>query len=476
MTKKSEFSDIEQTLLEEFAFRMSNEISELRVQISGMRLDRQLRDFPRWVLRVLKKRLTKYASPRVKNKIKLFIRWWRDFRPEVRSAKNVNSGVKHLHRREKKSLLILAHGYPRRDGHYQGMPLARRVPFYQAAGFKVTVLVPGTGRSTKSMVDQMGTEIFSAPLKELEKVAKRVGASQLVVHSPTPDSFVATKNLMLDLPTSVWIHGFEARNWRELQFDFSDEDIALNGLKLDIINVERRWALAELFSNPAVNKVFVSEFMRSVAEDFTGTTINNGQVIHNVIDTNIFPFMPKPEAMRMSVCSVRSFAKRNYATDLMGKAIFELSKMPWFSKMQFQIIGDGHFFDLDTKLVSSFQNVKITKKFVGPGALKTVFEESGIALMPTRWDSQGLVTGEAMASGLVPVVNGVTAIPEFISPTEGKLAKSESYLELAEGIADLVENPKEFLEMSHAAHTRVVEQCGPAATVEKEIELFRQSE
>ena len=58
MTKKSEFSDIEQTLLEEFAFRMSNEISELRVQISGMRLDRQLRDFPRWVLRVLKKSLT----------------------------------------------------------------------------------------------------------------------------------------------------------------------------------------------------------------------------------------------------------------------------------------------------------------------------------------------------------------------------------------------------------------------------------
>jgi hypothetical protein len=54
--------------------------------------------------------------------------------------------------------------------------------------------------------------------------------------------------------------------------------------------------------------------------------------------------------------------------------------------------------------------------------------------------------------------------------------KSESYLELAEGIVDLVENPKEFLEMSHAAHIRAVEQCGPDATVKKEIELFLQGE
>ena len=70
MIKKSEFSDIEQTLIEEFTFRVGNDISELRSEISGMRLDRQIRRFPLWILRALKKRLTRRVSPLIKNKIK----------------------------------------------------------------------------------------------------------------------------------------------------------------------------------------------------------------------------------------------------------------------------------------------------------------------------------------------------------------------------------------------------------------------
>tara|TARA_B100000953_G_C17887950_1_gene380267 strand:- start:93 stop:746 length:654 start_codon:yes stop_codon:yes gene_type:complete len=212
--------------------------------------------------------------------------------------------------------------------------------------------------------------------------------------------------------------------------------------------------------------------MRSVAEEFAGAQALDSQVIHNVIDSSLFPYTPKSEEMRMHICSIRNFGKRNYATDLMSQAILNLSKMPWFSKLSIEVFGDGQHFEQDTAPLLLFENVKLNKAFVSPDTLRDIFSRNGIGLFPTRWDSQGMLNGEAMSSGVVPISNAVTAIPEFIGEAEGILANPENSKQLAEGIGELVENPDQFLTMSESAQVRVRNQCGPEMTVHREIDLF----
>jgi len=77
-----------------------------------------------------------------------------------------------------------------------------------------------------------------------------------------------------------------------------------------------------------------------------------------------------------------------------------------------------------------------------------------------------------MSSGVVPISNAVTAIPEFISSSEGKLAEANNYIQLAEGISELIEDPVQFLAMSKSSHERAISQCGPEVTVQKEISIF----
>ena len=467
------FSEVELKLLEDFAFRINNEVSELREEVKQLRIDRQLRSFPSWLVKRIKKKIKSKISNRTKNRIKPYLNCLTKLLSNTNRGKTSKSSS--VNRRQKNTILLVCHSYPVNIGDYGGLPIARRVPFYKEAGYNVSVFVPSNGRLNGTVIASDGTTVHYAPLSKIEQRAKRVKAGHLAVHSPTPEIFASSRKLMLDLSTHIWIHGFEARNWRELIFDFSHEEIARRGKVLDIMNVERQWALTELFTNPEINTIFVSEYMRSVAEDFARTKATRSQVIHNVIDPNLFPYSPKSEDMRMNICSIRNFGRRNYATDLMSRAIFDMSRKPWFSKLSIEIYGDGRHFEEDTDPLRLLENVKLHRGFVGGKDLRKIFARSGIALLPTRWDSQGMLNGEAMSSGVVPVSNAVTAIPEFISEAEGKLADPENSNQLAMGISELIENSEQFLTKSLSAKERVEAQCSPEKTVHREIELFEKS-
>ena len=74
-----------------------------------------------------------------------------------------------------------------------------------------------------------------------------------------------------------------------------------------------------------------------------------------------------------------------------------------------------------------------------------------------------------MSSGLVPVTNGVTAIPEFVDDTCGILAPAEDAEAMARGISQLYEQPLKFAAMSEAAARRVREQRGADGVIEAEL-------
>src|SRR5699024_12361437 len=74
----------------------------------------------------------------------------------------------------------------------------------------------------------------------------------------------------------------------------------------------------------------------------------------------------------------------------------------------------------------------------------------------SRWDSQVLSMCEAMSSGLVPVSNNNTAIPEFVTHNiSGLLAENESSQDLAYQIERLYYNPDLFAYLSENAASSI---------------------
>lgn len=425
-------------------------LKKLGARLDGLRIDRQLRALPGKGKRVFRKRATAPKDPD----------------PEPAGLEGTRSTRSAPH------LLVLAHAYPVDGRVYGGQPLARRIRFYREAGYEVTIHIPVGTQGSSRHRGEHGEDVQVRRLGEFSQLAAEVAPDVIAVHSPTPELWAQVKPVSEDIPMLTWIHGFEARDWRLLGFDFTESEIAERQHRLDAVTVDRRRAIGELFARRDITTVFVSDYMRTVAEEFAGAPASDGVVIHNVIDPDAFVYRAKSEENRRRIIMPRSFSKRNYGTDLGAAAIAQLAQQSWFSDLDVRIIGEGRHFAEDTHGLGRFDNVHLDERTLPADALGAALASAGIALLPTRWDSQGMMMGESMMAGLVPVTNDVAAIPEFVDHTCGHLAPAEDSDGLAAGIAELFENPSVFTTKSEAAHQRVLDQCGPAATVQREIELF----
>ena len=136
------------------------------------------------------------------------------------------------------------------------------------------------------------------------------------------------------------------------------------------------------------------------------------------------------------------------------------------------MIGNGEMFDEILKPLKKFKNVILEKTFLRQDEISKLHHEYGIFLTPTRMDAQGVSRDEAMASGMVPITNAVTAIPEFVDKDCGILAESEDYVGMAAGIEKLYKNLDEFLRLSHNAAQRVRKQSSKSYTIAKEEKLI----
>ena len=114
------------------------------------------------------------------------------------------------------------------------------------------------------------------------------------------------------------------------------------------------------------------------------------------------------------------------------------------------------------------------KKFLRQEEIAAMHKQYGLFLTPTRMDAQGVSRDEAMSSGLVPITNAVTAIPEFVDDTCGILAPGEDYMEMANGIEKLYYNAELFQLMSKNAAHRVRGQSSWEQTIKKEEALIVQ--
>ncbi|NHB85150.1 glycosyltransferase family 4 protein [Tessaracoccus sp. HDW20] len=121
---------------------------------------------------------------------------------------------------------------------------------------------------------------------------------------------------------------------------------------------------------------------------------------------------PRPEEARR-ILLLRSFATHNYGGDIAIRALDLCSRREGFAELQITIRGYGVRFREAVRDIRRLDNVTVSEGFSRPARMAALYDAHGVALVPTRYDTQGVMLGEAMASGAVTITNPVAAIPEF---------------------------------------------------------------
>lgn len=366
---------------------------------------------------------------------------------------------------------MLDANYPSAENLYGDAFVHVRVARYIALGHSVRVVVFFAGRP-----DYTFDGVFVTCAADLD-------ALQRAIHEFEPEVIAVHffQGWMLDkvvkrltAPVVVWVHGMEALGWYRRLFNFEITPAFWQYVKYSTIQMIRFRRLVGFANrNPArVRFVFVSDWMRRIAETDSLSRVNSYDIIPNPIDTARFPYVPKDSSLRTRVLLIRSFDSRKYANDIAIDAIVRLMAYPEFAQFQFGIYGRGTMFDRLTRPIRGLKNVTIREGFLTHAEIRELHATHGVMLCPTRQDAQGVSMCEAMSSGLVPITSLSSAIPEFVVHERTGF--------LTENAADIVgfllrmhRSPELFHEMSCAASKDIRLKSGIDRVIDRELSLMR---
>ena len=366
-------------------------------------------------------------------------------------------------------ILCVSNAYPSYKSLYRNGFIHARLKLYREKHVNVTVFV----LENEVMFDEFeGIDVIRGNSVYLCELLANHHFSKILVHFLDENIWDCVKRSNSKIIT--WIHGSEIQKYNRRLYNFNTKEELEKGI---VKSNEREVLWNKIFSQWPNNLHFVivsNYFKNEIEEDYKiKIPRDKYSVIHNPINTSIFKYEKKDISQRYNILSIRPFASNKYANDLSVKCILELSKRSDFEKFNITIIGDGALFDELLAPLKNFSNVHIYRKFLTQNEIYEFHKKNGLFLVPTRMDAQGVSRDEAMSSGLIPVTNAVTAIPEFVDENCGILAPEEDYVEMANGISRVVDSPNLFSNMSEAAAIRVRNQTASSVVIDQELLLIK---
>lgn len=368
--------------------------------------------------------------------------------------------------------LVLTNHYPSYEDLYRNGFVHSRVRAYREKGVRCDVFRLRSDEIT-SYHEFEGIDVITGSQEALHKMLCSGRYKSVLVHFLDSSMWEVLHRHIDNIPVLVWVHGAEIQPWYRRDFNNQTEEQRIVAKMKSEKRMEFwRGLLKNIPKN--LKLVFVSNYFAEEVMEDLGFRLPESHytIIHNPINTELFNYKEKSAEQRKKVLSIRPYASLTYANDLSVQAIELLAKKPYFSQMEFRMIGDGTLFEQTLEPLRKFNNVHIEQAFLKQDEIAALHKKYGIFLVPSRMDTQGVSRDEAMSSGLVPVTNAVAAIPEFVSNECGILAAGENAKEMAEGIAMLVEHPEKFTQMSKAAAERVRNQSDFKEVIKREISLF----
>ena len=368
--------------------------------------------------------------------------------------------------------LVLANEYTSAEKQYANGFIHRRVKLYQESGLDVDVVAFGK-RVKPDVYIYDGVPVLSGYVHELIGLLSSYEYASISVHFMNSEMWhVLKKVLPDDVPLAVFVHGYEVRNWSRLPYSIRDPKV-LNGRIEKSLRNEDLWKELTA-SNSKVDKFFfVSNWWRTAAGEDLGIRFDESRsaIVHNVIDENIFGYEEKSADQRFKLLWVRSAHAFNYGADIAAAVLRSLKDTIYWDKLEVTIIGDGQYFSEFDEFQDE-PNVLVRRGFISQKEIADLHKEHGLFLVPSRFDTQGVSRDEAMSSGLVPITNPVTAIPEFVDDSCAIQFEESNIPDAIEKIVSVFESPERFIAMSRNAAQRVRAQSGTSSTVAKEMAVL----
>ena len=369
-----------------------------------------------------------------------------------------------------KKYLLVTTAYPSENNKYANGFIHTRVKEY--------------AKSNKNILVWVNSDLDEINHYEYEGIEVRVG--KLTVNFISENNFskilchfidrkmISIFNEVSNIPIIIWFHGVECLKWHRRLFEFQKDKIAF--IKYILAN-EIQLVLLRIFLKKNKNRitcVFVSEWMKEIAERDIRYNFTNYNIIPNPINNDLFEFTEKNITERKEVLVIRPFSSNKYATDLIIETIIYLNNKG-YTDINYQIYGSGHLWDNQIEKIVKYDNVICNKTFLSHEEIANKHKQAGVFLCPTRQDAQGVSMCEAMASGLVVISTDCTAIPEYIEDKKtGLLVSPESSQQLANALINLYNNPELFQKLSRNGHEFIVGKCGINNIIKKEIILLEE--
>lgn len=222
-----------------------------------------------------------------------------------------------------------------------------------------------------------------------------------------------------------------------------------------------------------VKFIFATKWAKERCEKENNISINNYDIIPTYINEDTFKYSDKNINLRTKIVIIRKFDNiSTYGIDLDVKTILELSKRDFFEELEFNIYGDGNYYEELTRPLLKFNNVHLHKKFLTHEEIADVHKNNGIALFATRYETMGVSAAEAAASGLVVLSNNIAAVKEVFDNNNDILSNNEDYIDMANKVEKIYKNPELFCELSKKCHETIVKKYNYKNTIEKEIKLL----
>lgn len=384
----------------------------------------------------------------------------------------------HNNKNNKLKYLVLTNAYPHQDQLYRNGFIHRRVKAYQEKGVNVEIFVMNPVYQESENYHFDGVSVFRGSKTVFHHFLNENNYDKILIHFVSVDMIDVIKEVNPSIPLIIWIHGYEAEAWHRRWFNFLDSKKELERIltMADTYYIDQLKLMNWLYTTKDLDIKFVhisKWFKEHIAECDARARTQNATIIPNIIDSKVFNYVEKSKDDRTKILSIRPYASRKYANDLSVKAVLELSKRPFFNRLSFAFYGDGKFFNETLKPLKDFDNVEIHKGFLQQTEIAKLHKEYGVFLCPTRLDSQGVSMCEAMSSGLVPISNNITAIPEFVEHRHsGLLANPEDPIHLADQIENLFFNESLFQRLSRNAAIDIRNKCGEEVVINSELELI----
>ena len=371
--------------------------------------------------------------------------------------------------------LVISPGYPSDDNKYNCGFVHTRVLEYKKMNWNVDVVKINAYLNYGKYIYQdvvvtAGNFFFLRCLLQKKKYKK------ILIHFF--DNNYANVLESVDLSNTMlyfFLHGAETLYWDYPKYasHYFSEPLEIND------SMRKEFAIKDFYIKkynemPNCKWIFVTNWTKERCEELLNFKFNNYDIIPCLVNTDLFKFDDKDESLRKKIFVIRKFDDLNsYSLDIVVRIILELSRRDFFKDLEFDIYGSGSLHDLILEPIKDLENVHIHNKFLTHEEIRKVHETHGIALFPTRFDSQAVSSCEAAASGCAVITSDIPGVRQFMPDNLGIMCDVENYVEYADVVEKMYNDSTYFKKVAKMESESVSSKFGFDNTIKKEIEMYK---